>query len=107
MPLENPTRRPSCCAQRTRTAKRSGRLATASSACQTEKGIKTAKPGKKARGGKDRAVRRVRRDVQLHVAAFGTAAWAWHGNEAALSDTQGPNGGNVHQGMPWLVHAGP
>jgi hypothetical protein len=47
LPQEYPrqTWRPQC----PRTAKRSGRLATASSACQTERDIQTAKPGKQAR----------------------------------------------------------
>ena len=43
-----PTWQPQC----TRTAKRSGRLATASSACQTGRGGETARPGKQAPGKK-------------------------------------------------------
>jgi hypothetical protein len=47
-----------------RTAKRNGRLATASLACKTERDIETANPGKQAPKKKDCDVQRVHGDVQ-------------------------------------------
>ncbi len=50
--------------QRTRTAKRSGRLATASSACQTKTGWQNCKARQDGSTGKDRSVRRLYGAVQ-------------------------------------------